>query len=127
MSTKSTGDHGEALAAAFLEAQGLTVLERNYRFNREEVDLVLYAPYPHAEGGEIVFCEVKTRRGLDFGRPEAAVDKPKQLAIRRVAEAYLHEMKLEGAPVRFDVVAVTLGGAEPEIEHFPHAFGMFFG
>ena len=43
----------------------------------------------------------------------------------RVAEAYLHETRLEGALARFDVLAVLLGSGEPRIEHFENAFGMF--
>ena len=126
VTNKATGDHGEDVAADFLEAKGYRILERNYRFNREEVDLVCFQPYEdYTQGGELVFVEVKARRGLAYGRPEAAVTPDKQKAIMRVAEAYLHETKLEGALARFDVVAILLGGEEPEIEHFENAFGMF--
>lgn len=126
VTTKGTGDRGENLAADFLEAKGYRILERNYRFNREEVDLVCFQPYDdYTQGGELVFVEVKARRGLGYGRPEAAVTRDKQEAIMRVAEAYLHETRLEGALARFDVVAILLGGREPEIEHFENAFGMF--
>ena len=125
-SSKTTGDRGEALAADFLEANGYRVIERNYRFNREEVDLVCFQPYDdYTQGGELVFVEVKARRGLGYGRPEEAVTRDKQEAIFRVAEAYLHETKLEGALVRFDVIAVLFGAGEPQIEHFENAFGMF--
>ncbi len=126
-STKALGDRGEALAADYLEAKGYRVIERNYRFNREEVDLVCFQPAARYEdGGELVFVEVKARRGHGFGRPEDAVTEAKQRAIFRVAEAFLHESRLEGSLVRFDVVAVTLrDGAEPEVEHFENAFGMF--
>ncbi len=132
--TKTTGDLGEALAADFLEAKGYRILERNYRFNREEIDLVCFQPYAdYTQGGELVFVEVKARRGLGYGRPEEAVTPDKQKAIMRVAEAYLHETKLDGALVRFDVIALVLGPSagsgqaeiEPEIEHFENAFGMF--
>jgi putative endonuclease len=126
---EKTGVLGERLAAAFLEAKGYTVLERNYRFSREEVDLVCFQPLPEPgrfeDGGWIVFVEVKTRRGSAFGRPEEAVDVAKQRAILRVAEAYLHERRLTAALCRFDVVAVTLGAGPPAIEHFENAFGYF--
>lgn len=124
------GRRAESLAADFLEAKGYRIMERNYRFNREEVDLICFQPYPRYEdGGELVFVEVKARRGLGFGRPEDAVTADKQRAIFRVAEAYLHETRLNGSIVRFDVVAVTedprAREAEPQIEHFENAFGMF--
>ena len=124
MTTKATGDRGEAVAAAYLEGLGYTVLERNYRFERAEVDLVCYRPARNpAKGGQIIFVEVKARTGLGYGRPEEAVTEAKQRQIRHAARAYLYETGLEGAPCRFDVVSVLLrDGAEPEIEHFQNAF-----
>ncbi|ARA92897.1 MAG: YraN family protein [Bacteroidetes bacterium] len=127
MATKDVGDRGEAIAAAYLEGLGYHILERQYRFQRAEVDLVCFEPAePYDLGGELVFVEVKTRTGLGFGRPEEAVTPEKKRHIIRAAEAYLHERRLEGSPCRFDVVAVVLGEGEPQIEHFKHAFGLFF-
>ena len=124
--SKTTGALGEDLAADYLEAKGYRVLDRNYRFMREEIDAVCFLPAERYEdGGELVFVEVKTRRGHGFGRPEEAVDRSKQEAIMRTAEAYLHERRLDGSPCRFDVVAITLGRGAPEIEHFENAFGYF--
>lgn len=121
-----TGRLGESLAADFLEAKGYRVLERNYRFNREEVDLICLHPYErYSDGGELVFVEVKARRGTGFGRPEDAVTEAKQRAIYRVAEAFMHEYRLDGSVIRFDVVAILFGDGEPQIEHFENAFGMF--
>ena len=125
MTPAETGRAGEDAAAAYLEARGLRVMDRNYRFGREEVDLVCFEPV--GDSGMIVVVEVKARRGTGFGAPEAAVDAAKQKAILRVTEAYLHERRLMPAPVRFDVVAVSFdrGGGEPRIEHFRNAFGYF--
>ncbi|MEM6326129.1 MAG: YraN family protein [Bacteroidota bacterium] len=125
MTAADLGKKGEDLAAVRLEAKGYRLLDRNYRFGREEVDLVMFEPTPADDGGEIVFVEVKARRGTGFGRPEDAVDAAKQTAIRRVAEAWLHERKLFPSPVRFDVVAILFGAGEPEVEHFENAFGYF--
>ena len=124
-STAETGRRGEDAAVAFLEAAGCRTLERNYRFGREEIDAVVFEPTPADDGGVIVFVEVKARSGTGFGAPEAAVDAAKQQAIRRVAEAYMHERKLIPSPVRFDVVAVHFENGETRIEHFKHAFGHF--
>ena len=125
MSAAATGRRGEELAAELLESKGYRVLERNYRFGREEIDIVAFEPTPRNDGGMIVFVEVKARRGRGYGAPEAAVDAAKQAAIRRVAEAYLHERRLIPSPVRFDVVAVVLGSGAPELTHFENAFGHF--
>jgi putative endonuclease len=124
-STSETGRRGEDVAAAHLEAKGYRVLDRNYRFGREEVDIVAFQPTPADDGGVIVFVEVKARSGDGFGAPEAAVDRAKQQAILRVAEAYLHERRLMPSPTRFDVVAVRFGNGEPVVTHFENAFGYF--
>lgn len=124
MSTKRTGDRGENVAAAYLEERGYLVLDRNYRFERAEVDLVCFEPAERDEdGGELVFVEVKTRSGLGFGRPEEAVTPEKQRHIVRATQAYLYERRLEGSPLRFDVVSVMLPqGQPPQVEHFKNAF-----
>lgn len=124
MSTKEIGDRGEAIAAAYLERKGYTILDRNYRFERAEVDLICFMPAPKDEaGGELVFTEVKTRTGLGYGRPEEAVTEAKKRNLVRAAEAYLYERKLEGASCRFDVISILLRrGQQPQIEHFENAF-----
>ena len=125
MTAAELGREGERIAREHLEGQGYRLMDANYRFGREEVDLVMFHPTPADDGGEIVFVEVKARRGTGFGRPEDAVDAAKQKAIRRVAEAWLHERKLFPSPVRFDVVAVLFDRGVPAVEHFENAFGYF--
>ncbi len=120
-----TGSQGEDIAAAYLERLGYTVLERNYRFAHEEVDIICFLPNPDGDGGEIVFIEVKARRGSGFGRPEDSVDRAKQQAIMRVAEAYLFERRMGVALVRFDVVTVDLATDPPNVAHYENAFGYF--
>ncbi len=117
--TNDIGDRGENLAADYLEDAGYRVLERNYRFERNEVDLVCLDP---REDGEIVFVEVKTRSGTEFGPPEASVTEDKRSALIEVSRAYLHERQLEGAPARFDVVGVLLTDGVPDIAHHENAF-----
>jgi putative endonuclease len=117
--TNDIGDRGEDLAASFLEDAGYRVLERNYRFARNEVDLVCFDP---RKGGEIVFVEVKTRSGTGYGPPEASVTEEKRSALIEVSRAYLHERQLEGAPARFDVVGILLAEGDPQIEHHENAF-----
>ena len=122
MNTKHIGDRGESLAAQYLEEAGYRILDRNYRYERAEVDLVCYDP-SGASRGEIVFIEVKTRSGLEYGAPEEAVTDEKQTRIAHASEAYLYERRLEGAPARFDVVSIVLNqGRAPDITHFKNAF-----
>lgn len=117
--TNDVGDRGEDLAATHLQEQNYRVLERNYHFERNEVDLVCLDP---EKEGEIVFVEVKTRSGLGYGAPEASITDEKKEALIEVARAYLHERRLEGAPARFDVVTVLLADGDPEINHYENAF-----
>ncbi|MDX1438762.1 MAG: YraN family protein [Rubricoccaceae bacterium] len=123
---KPIGEVGEDLAVSHLEANGYTILDRNYRFSREEIDIIAFQSYDRCQdGGELVFIEVKARRNHNYGRPEEAVTRAKQEAIFRTAEAYLQERKLVGSPCRFDVIAITIEGSKPRIEHIENAFGYF--
>lgn len=117
--TNDIGDHGEEVAARHLEERGYRILERNYRSAHKEVDLVCV----DAENEEeIVFVEVKTRSGMTFGAPEASITEEKRQSLIEGARAYLHEHEVEGAPARFDVVAVMLVDGSPEISHYQNAF-----
>jgi putative endonuclease len=121
------GRWGEDRAAAHLEAGGHNILDRNYRFERAEIDLVCFEPTPDNKGGEIVFVEVKTRRGSDWGTPEESVTPAQKRNIMRAAEAFLYERKLDGSPTRFDVIAIERGPGDAfELRHHRHAFGYFF-
>lgn len=111
------GKLGEEIAAAFLTDKGYLVLDRNYRFLRTEIDIVA------STDREIVFVEVKSRRSKTFGEPEESVDTNKKRLLFKTAEAWLHEKKMGGAPVRFDVITVMRPGtAEEEINHIEGAF-----
>jgi putative endonuclease len=96
------GRRGEALACARLTAAGLRIVARNWRCQTGEIDVVAEGP------GLLVFCEVKTRRGVGYGTPAAAVNAAKQAQLRRLAGAYLRATPHRPCRVRFDVVAVKL-------------------
>lgn len=116
-SNREKGSEAEALAAAYLESKGWVVLDQNYAFQRAEVDIVAYNQTC------IVFVEVKSRSGIYFGRPEEAVNRQKIKQIYKASEAWLYERKMEGSPIRFDVIAIVQQGNEaPEITHFEDAF-----
>ena len=124
----NAGKRGEDIAASFLEDKGYKVMERNYRYEKNEVDLVCFEPNEDYEtGGQLVFVEVKYRKDISFGRPEDFVDEAKKKRMWFAAEAYLYETKLEGSPTRFDVVAISGSFDNPQIEHFRDAFWFFGG
>jgi len=109
MNKHQKGRLGEDLAAQFLEGKGYRIIERNYRYDRGEVDIVAQ------DGTELVFVEVKLRETEEFGSPEEAVTPFKEEQLKKVAEGYLFEHALEDQSCRFDVVAITYVGGKPRI------------
>jgi putative endonuclease len=97
---QALGAYGERVAARHLQDQGLEVLNRNWRCAEGEVDLVL------RDGDELVFCEVKTRRGTLFGTPAEAVTADKRRKLRRLVNCWFAETGIHADQVRFDVVEV---------------------
>lgn len=109
------GRAAEALAARHLEARGCTVLDRRYRATAGEIDLVV------RDGRTVAFVEVKARRGVGKGYPAEAVDARKRRRIVGVARAWLDEHGPAG-PLRFDVVAVRVGGGRARVTWIRDAF-----
>ncbi|MBT0570578.1 YraN family protein [Curvibacter sp. CHRR-16] len=103
-STKVRGDAAEAQALAYLQAQGLRLLVRNYRTPGRgggEIDLIMQAP-----DGTVVFVEVRQRASGQHGGAAASVGGIKQRRIIFAARHYLMRWRGEWPPCRFDVVAV---------------------
>ena len=111
------GRWGEQLAAQRLGAQGYVMLDRNWRCRRGEIDLVA------KEGDVLVFVEVKTRRGRDYGTPEEALTKYKAKRLLELGQHYLLEHNLEDVEWRVDLVAVELDrqGKLLRFEHITNA------
>lgn len=111
------GWRGERLAEQFLSSQGLAILERNYRCPAGEADLIAQ------DGDVLVFVEVRTRRGQDYGTPEESITPRKQAHLLAVAQAYLAERGLSDIAWRIDVIAVALSaqGELLRIEHIENA------
>lgn len=116
--TRQIGNEGEELAVAYLESKGYTILERNYHFERAEVDIVAYD-----NATCIAFVEVKKRSSNRYGEPEEYVDEQKIENIYKAAEAWIYERKMDGVPARFDVISILQQNNEaPDIKHFENAF-----
>jgi putative endonuclease len=112
------GQTGEDLAVDFLRLKGYSILARNYRASRREVDVVAKT------GNTIVFVEVKARSGESHGSPTEAVGPKKQRQIARVALDYMRGTGTRPAQVRFDVIAVSMSpdASVLTLEHIPNAF-----
>lgn len=110
--TQALGRYGEALAERCLVEQGMVVLDRNWRCELGEVDLVA------RDGDTLVVCEVKTRRGLGTGGPLEAVTPDKLARLRRLAGRWVESHGVHPAAVRIDVVGVLRSGTgRTTVEH----------
>ena len=110
-----TGIAGEKMAREYLEKKGFEILRQNWRKGRCEVDLI------YKDKSAVVFVEVKTRSSNYFGYPEISVDEKKKQMLAKAAGLFLEEIELD-CEVRFDIISVTMGKAEPEILHIEDAF-----
>lgn len=95
------GRWGEDHAARHLTGQGMVVLDRNWRGDAGEIDLVL------RDGAVLVVCEVKTRSSTAYGTPQEAVTPVKLARLRRLAAQWLHAHDLAARDVRIDLVAIV--------------------
>jgi len=112
------GKKGEQLAVDFLLDKDFTILERNYRFEKAEVDII-------AQQQDILaIIEVKTRSSTDFGNPQDFV-KPKQIhRLVKAVDEYVTTNNLD-LEVRFDIIAITTNRKGFNLEHLENAFYHF--
>ena len=105
-----SGQAAENAAAAFLQAAGLQVLERNYKTPGRgggEIDLIA------RDGSTLVFVEVRQRKNAAYGGAAASISRTKQTRWRYAAQCYLQQFASQPPDCRFDVVLYE-GGATPE-------------
>ncbi|MFN8194787.1 MAG: YraN family protein [Nocardioidaceae bacterium] len=109
---RAVGSYGERAAARRLLAEGMVLLDRNWRCESGEIDLVL------RDGHVLVVCEVKTRSSTRAGLPHEAVTEDKLARLRLLAARWQEEHGTRVPDVRVDLVAVVLrrrGG--PVVDH----------
>lgn len=112
------GKKGEQLAVDFLLKHNYIILERNYYFEKAEVDIIAQ------KAGTLVAVEVKTRSTADFGNPQDFI-KPKQIQnLVKAINAYVITKDLD-VEVRFDVIAIIKKSNTYKIEHLEDAFYHF--
>jgi putative endonuclease len=117
MSTVDRGREYEDVAEAFLRSRGYNVVDRNVRFMRKEIDLVV------ERDGLVAFVEVKGRSGPGFGHPLEAITWKKRRAISIAARLWISRSRFEACSYRFDAVAiVSEGGRVIDIEHVEGAW-----
>lgn len=111
------GEQVESAALAYLQSNGLKLVERNYHSLYGEIDLIMMDKH------DLVFVEVRYRKNDVFGGATESIDANKQQKLRRTAETFMqknHAMAFDGC--RFDVIAVSGESANYKIDWISNAF-----
>ena len=111
---KFLGRAGELKAAEFLKKKGFKILKTNYKTYCGEIDIIAL------DCENVVFIEVKTRSGEDYGLPSEAVTAKKREKYYKVASEFLQRERKTDCPCRFDVIEIENG----QINHIIDAFSM---
>jgi putative endonuclease len=102
----SLGRRGENAAARYLRDLGWQVVDRNWRCQEGELDIVAY------DGQRHVVCEVKTRANVDFGAPLEAITATKAARLRRLAWRWADEHGVSTGQIRIDVIGLICDGPD---------------
>ena len=105
------GKWGEDLAAKYLEEKGYTIVERDWKSGRRDIDIIAL------DDDVVVFVEVKTRRNRLYGEPEESVDYHK---LQNLQQAISHYVKFKHIrqEIRFDIISIVgTVGTDPDIQH----------
>ena len=105
----AAGIKAEQFALAYLESQGLRLLEKNYRSPYGEIDLIL------GDKDVLVFVEVRYRSSDEYGGGAASVTQAKRARIMRTANHFLTTRALDDSICRFDVISASNSGS-PEMQ-----------
>ena len=109
---KLLGKKGERAAVRYLKSQGYQIVATNYRTPFGEADIIAL------DKDELVFIEVKTRTGDEYGTPKEAVGKDKQRRYYKIA-SYYGQVTGEEPNARFDVIEIFADGT---IKRYKYAF-----
>lgn len=115
-SNQNIGKYGEDRAAEFLARLGYQLIERNWRGNNGEIDIVA------RDRDCLVFAEVKTRTRTGFGHPFEAITEKKLQTMRRLVGEWCLSKQLSGSKVRLDALSVLVVDGKVQIEHLKQVF-----
>lgn len=101
MKNSDIGKKGEDLAEEYLSSLGYSILERNWRYSRAEVDIIA------KEENVLVFIEVKTRSSEAFGQPEEFISDYQQGLIFSAAQRYMEKVNHDWE-IRFDSISILV-------------------
>lgn len=109
------GKEGEDIACEYLISLGYTILARNWRAHKNEIDIIAL------KNNCLIFIEVKTRTTDFWGNPEDFISVAQQKRIKEAAEEYIQETT-EEYDCQFDVISIIKNKQEVKLEHFEDAF-----
>lgn len=118
MRSHDLGIRGEDLACSHLLSNGYTILERNWRFQKAEIDVLA------TKDGILAVIEVKTRSTKAFGDPEEFISRNKIQLLRKAANAYVNIKRLN-LDVRFDYIGIVIERNRHKISHHKDACFIF--
>lgn len=107
------GKWGEDEAVLYLEDEGYTIVDRDWRLGRRDLDILAFSP----DDNTLVVVEVKTRTGEDFLQPEEAVTRGKMRNLAIAANAYVKERQVD-KELRFDVISIV--GCAHQVKSLQH-------
>ena len=107
-----TGNLGEDIAKRFLEKKGYKIISQNFKTKYSEIDLIT------RKKDFLVFVEVRTRVGDNFGSPEETINKEKRWRLKRGAQAFVAFNDWKG-PFRIDAVCIVLN-EDHKVDQFHH-------
>ena len=114
---KQMGNTGEDIALEYLIQHGYRLVQRNFTCKAGEIDLIVQ------KDDILVFAEVRSRTGTQYGEPSETVNRKKQDKLRKTAKYYLYcNPQLERYYCRFDVVSIVWNDGKASIEWIPDAF-----
>lgn len=113
---QQTGKIGEELAVDFLKKSGYKIIERNFRCNLGEIDIIAL------DKNILAFVEVRTKISSSFCAPQETVNFLKQKKLHKLSLYYLTKKRIKNRDCRFDVVAIDLSKGKNGIELFKNAF-----
>ena len=99
--TQKKGFAAERMAAKYLQQNGLTIQQKNYRCKLGEIDIIAY------DQNTLVFIEVRHRRHNRFGTAAETVTYKKQQKLIKTSQYYLQRHRLD-LVCRFDVIESTI-------------------
>ena len=112
------GKLGEEIASVFLIKKGYTILDRNWRFQKAEIDIIAL------KENTLAIVEVKTRSSIELGNPELFVTDKKIKLLITAADVYVNQKDID-ANIRFDIISIYKTNNKCDIRHIKDAF-LFF-